>query len=139
MDRLRQIIKEELILEKRIAQIKTSFEVDFFFDINRTAHAVNRTIRTDSEDYNDRPIMNREIKEVINLAKRKIAEKIVNQEIMSGDEIVIKSLRWEMAIAITPIYISKTYWELIIKTVFRESKENPFRVSEDQVVINIDN
>jgi hypothetical protein len=83
--------------------------------------------------------MNREIKEVINLAKRKIAEKIVNQEIMSGDEIVIKSLRWEMAIAITPIYISKTYWELIIKTVFRESKENPFRVSEDQVVINIDN
>jgi hypothetical protein len=39
MKTLRQIIKEELLLEKRIAQVRTSFEVSFSFDVNRTSHA----------------------------------------------------------------------------------------------------
>ena len=50
---------------------------------------------------------------------------------------VIKSLKWELAIAITPVHVVGTHWELIIKTVFRESKYDPFRVGKDQLVIMI--
>jgi hypothetical protein len=135
MKTLRQIIKEELLLEKRIAQVRTSFEVSFSFDVNRTSHAFDRKTRDDIEDYNPRPIVNAEIKEIIRMSKNEIAEKIVNQEITSETEFVIKSLKWELAMAITPIHITGTYWELLIKTVFRESKYNPFRVGEDQIVI----
>ena len=137
MKTLRQIIKEELLLEKRIAQVRTSFEVLFSFDVNRTSHAFDRKTRDDIEDYNPRPIVNAEIKEIIRLSKNEIAKKIVNQEIKSETEFVIKSLKWELAMAITPIHITGTYWQLLIKTVFRESNDNPFRVGKDQLVITI--
>jgi hypothetical protein len=135
MKSLRQIIKEELLLEKRIAQVRASIEVSFSFDVNRTSHAFDRKTRDDIEDYNQRPIVNAEIKEIIRLSKNEIAEKIVSQEITPETEFVVKSLKWELAIAIIPIHITGTYWELLIKTVFRESKNNPFRVGEDQLVI----
>ena len=135
MKTLRQIIKEELLLEKRIAQVRASIEVSFSFDVNRTSHAFDRKTRDDIEDYNQRPIVNAEIKEIIRLSKNEIAEKIVSQEITPETEFVVKSLKWELAIAIIPIHITGTYWELLIKTVFRESKNNPFRVGEDQLVI----
>ena len=135
MKTLRQIIKEELLLEKRIAQVRASIEVVFSFDVKRTSHAFDRKTRDDIEDYNPRPIVNAEIKEIIRMSKKEIAEKIVNQEITSEKDFVIKSLKWELAMAITPIHITGTYWELLIKTVFRESKYNPFRVGEDQLVI----
>ena len=135
MKSLRQIIKEELLLEKRIAQVRSSIEVVFSFDVNRTSHAFDRKTRDDIEDYNQRPIVNAEIKEIIRLSKNEIAEKIVSQEITPETEFVVKSLKWELAIAIIPIHITGTYWELLIKTVFRESENNPFRVGEDQLVI----
>jgi len=135
MKTLRQIIKEELLLEKRIAQVRASIEVVFSFDVKRTSHAFDRKTRDDIEDYNPRPIVNAEIKEIIRMSKNEIAEKIVNQEITPETEFVLKSLKWELAMAITPIHITGTYWELLIKTVFRESKYNPFRVGKDQLVI----
>ena len=137
MKTLRQIIKEELLLEKRIAQVRASIEVSFSFDVNRTSHAFDRKTRDDIEDYNPRPIVNAEIKEIIRLSKNEIAEKIVNQEITSETEFVIKSLKWELAMAITTILITGTYWQLLIKTVFRESENNPFRVGKDQLVITL--
>jgi len=137
MKSLRQIIKEELLLEKRIAQVRSSIEVVFSFDVNRTNHAFDRKTRDDIEDYNPRPIVNDEIKEIIRMSKNEIAEKIVNQEITPETEFVVKSLKWELAMAITPIHIEGTYWELLIKTVFRESKNNPFRVGKDQIVITL--
>ena len=69
------------------------------------------------------------------MSKNESAEKIVNQEITPETEFVLKSLKWELAMAITPIHITGTYWELLIKTVFRESNNNPFRVGKDQLVI----
>ena len=135
MKTLRQIIKEELLLEKRIAQVRASIEVVFYFDVKRTTHAFDRKTRDDIEDYNQRPIVNAEIKEIIRLSKNEIAQKIVSQEITPETEFDVKSLKWELAMAIIPIYITGTYWELLIKTVFRESENNPFRVGEDQLVI----
>ena len=137
MKTLRQIIKEELLLEKRIAQVRASIEVVFSFDVKRTTHAFDRKTRDDIEDYNQRPIVNAEIKEIIRLSKNEIAQKIVSQEITPETEFVVKSLKWELAMAIIPIYITGTYWELLIKTVWRESENNPFRVGEDQLVITL--
>jgi hypothetical protein len=56
MNNLRQIIRENLLLEKRISQISSNIEVTFSFDINRTGHAYERKIRTDIEDYDKREI-----------------------------------------------------------------------------------
>jgi len=137
MKTLRQIIKEELLVEKRIAQIGASLEVLFSFDVNRTSHAFDRAVRDDIIGYNTRPIVNAEIKEIISMAKNEIAQKIVSQEIKTEEPFVVKSLKWELAMAITPVHISGTYWELIIKTVFRESKYDPFRVGKDQLVITL--
>jgi hypothetical protein len=135
MRTLRQIIKEELLLEKRIAQVSSTIEVIFSFDVSRTSHAFDRAVRDDIIGYNTRPIENAEIKEIVAFTKKEIAEKIVNQEIKSGEDFVIKSLKWELAMGIVPLHVEGTYWKLIIKTVFRESKYDPFRVGEDQLVI----
>jgi hypothetical protein len=76
-------------------------------------------------------------KEIINKSKKEIAEKIINQEIVPEQQFVVKSLKWELAIAMTAIHIEGTHWKLLIKTVFRESKRNPFRVGENQLVIYV--
>jgi hypothetical protein len=138
MKTLRQIIKEELLLEKRITQVNSSLEVVFLFDVNRTSHAFDRDTRDDIEGYNIRPIVNAEIREIISTVKKDIAEKIVSREINPEVDFVVKSLKWELAMAITPVHIGGAYWQLIIKTVFRESKYNPFRVGENQLVIYAD-
>ena len=138
MKTLRQIIKEELLLEKRITQVNSSLEVVFLFDVNRTTHAFDRDTRDDIEGYNVRPIVNAEIREIISTVKKDIAEKIVSREINPEVDFVVKSLKWELAMAITPVHIGGTYWQLIIQTVFRESKYNPFRVGENQLVIYSD-
>jgi hypothetical protein len=138
MRNLRQIIKEELLLEKKIGQIRASLEIAFLFDVIRTTHAHIRTTRTGIENYEKRDIGNDEINELINMSKSEIAEKIAMREIVHEQDFVIKSLRWQLALAIRAIHVDGTYWELLVKTVFRESKDNPFKVGEGQLVIYLD-
>jgi len=138
MKTLRQIIKENLLVEKRITQVNSSLEVLFVFDVNRTTHAFDRDTRDDIEGYNVRPIVNEEIREIISTVKQQISEKIVTREIVPEEDFIVKSLKWELAMAITPVHMGGTYWQLIIKTVFRESRFNPFRVGKDQLVIYSD-
>ena len=118
MKTLRQIIKENLLVEKRITQVNSSLEVLFVFDVNRTNHAFDRDTRDDIEGYNVRPIVNEEIREIISKVKQQISEKIVTREIVPEEDFIVKSLKWELAMAITPVHMGGTYWQLIIKTVF---------------------
>lgn len=138
MKTLRQIIKENLLVEKRITQVNSSLEVDFVFDVNRTTHAFDRETRDDIKGYSPRPIANEEIKQIISKVRNEISEKIVKREIVPEEDFVVKSLKWELAMAITPVHIEGTHWKLIIKTVFRESRFNPFRVGDNQLVIYSD-
>jgi len=138
MKTLREIIKENLLVEKRITQVNSSLEVLFVFDVNRTSHAFDRDTRDDIEGYNIRAIENDEIREIISKVKKEISEKIVTREIVPEEDFVVKSLKWELAMAITPVHMGGTYWQLIIKTVFRESNHNPFRVGKNQLVIYSD-
>lgn len=142
MSLLRESIRKVLVLEKKIAQIVSTIEVTFNLEVDRIPHAYDRSTRPELEgkkfngvEYNQRPIENREIREIIMMAKNEIAEKIITREIKEGDRFVVKSEKWELAIPLNPIHVSGTNWVLEVRTVFRESRENPFRVGKDQIVI----
>ena len=138
MSNLRELIKEHLLLEKRIAQLMSSFEIQYSFDIDRSVHAYLRKTRNDIEGYNEKEISNSEIKYMISLSLKKIAEKIAQHNILDNEAFVIKSYEKEIAIAIEPKHVDDNFWKLVITTVFRESFDNPFRVGKNQTVIWID-
>jgi hypothetical protein len=135
MSNLRKLIKEHLLLEKRIAQLMSSFEIQYSFDVDRSVHAYLRKTRNDIEGYNEKEISNSEIKYMISLSLKKIAEKIAQHNIVDNEAFVIKSYEKEIAIAIEPKHIEDNFWKLVITTVFRESFDNPFRVGKNQTLI----
>ena len=132
---LRESIKKHLILEKRIGQIATNFEVTFGFDVITTKHSNYRGEGRDLENYNQRPVSNSEIVEFIQIFKRDIADKIVNGEIEESEPFVLISNRWELAMAVSPERLSGTYWKLVVITVFRQSDLYKFKVGKHQIVI----
>ena len=138
MSNLRELIKEHLLLEKRIAQLMSSFEIQYSFDVDRSSHAYIRKTRNDIEGYNEKEISNSEIKYMISLSLKKIAEKIAQHNIVDNEAFVIKSYEKEIAIAIEPKHVEDNFWKLVITTVFRESFDNPFRVGKNQTLIWID-
>ena len=73
MNQLRSLIKEHLLLEKKIGNILSKLDVVFSFEINRTSHAYERRNRTDISDYNNKEISNAELKYIIDICKREIA------------------------------------------------------------------
>lgn len=137
---LRSLIKEHLLLEKRIAQIVTTMEVSFNFEFHKGSHGDSREIRIDQgEDYNQRQITNQELKYFIdNFVKYQIAENIINGKIKNEVPFVVRSLRWELAFPIYPNHEGGTYWRMVIGTVWRESELNRFRVGKDQLVIDVE-
>ena len=133
---LKMIIKEELLLEKRILQVMQELQIQFSFDISRTTHSSERSKRPELGDkYNQREITNSELKEFISMFMREISENIVSHNIQNQIPFVLKSLKWELAIPVIPIHNGGTSWTLIITTSFRESEENPFRVGKSQIVL----
>ena len=138
MSNLRQLIKEHLLLEKRIAQLMSSFKIQYSFEVDRTTHAYHRKTRTGISDYNEKEISNSEIKYIVELSLRDIAEKIAQHNIIDDEAFVVKSVDKEIALAIVPKHVEDNFWKLVIITVFRESFSNPFRVGENQLVIYSD-
>jgi len=132
---LRESIKKHLLLEKRIGQIATNFEVTFGFDVITTKHSNYRGGGRDLEDYNQRPVSNAEIVEFMQIFKRDIAEKILYGEINEGKPFVLVSNRWELAMAVSPEKQTGTYWKLVVITVFRQSDLYKFKAGENQIVI----
>lgn len=137
MSFLRNLIKKNLILEKKIAQISSKIDIEFSFLIDRTSHAYIRRTRSDIEDYDTREISNDEIVYFISLVRKEIAEKILMEEIINGVPFVVRSAEKALALSIVPKKEYGVYWKLIITTVFRESYDNPFRVGRDQLVIDV--
>jgi len=135
MKSLKQLIRESLLLEKRISQLSAKIEVVFGFDVDRTQHAYIRKTRQDIEGYDEREISNAEITYIVELARKQIAEKIITGEIYDEESFVIKSPEKNMAMSVVPIKETNQYWKLLITTVFRETYDNPFRVGKGQLVI----
>lgn len=135
MKNLRQLIKENLLLEKRIAQISSKIEVIFSFDVIKTIHSTERETRFGILDYNEKNISNPEIVNFIEWFRRDIAEHIISGDIVDGEDFIIKSIERELACVIVPRQETNTYWRLIIKTIWRESLSNRLRVGKDQLVL----
>ena len=133
---LREIIKKNLLLEKRIGQISAKVEVVFGFDVIKTKHTTERmNVSTrDLSDGRDRQISNSEMVEFVRNFNRDIAEGIVSDEINDQEPFIIKSLQWGLSMVIIPENVVGSYWKLIIKTVFPESEFHQLRVGRDQII-----
>ena len=129
---------EEFLLEKRIGQISANVEVRFGFDIIKTSHATTQAdfSKRGLQGDNQNPISNLEIKEFVLYFIKDIAYSIATGEIVNQDNFVIRSIDREMSIPIVAEEVSKTYWKLIVKTVFRESTFNQLKIGKDQLVFD---
>jgi hypothetical protein len=129
---------EDFLLEKRIGQISANVEIRFGFDIIKTSHATTqadfskRGLQGDNQNH----ISNLEIKEFVLYFIKDIASAIATGEIVDQDNFVIRSVHREMSIPIVAVEISKTYWQLVVKTVFRESNFNQLKIAKDQLVFD---
>ena len=129
------LLQNLLILEKRISQISSTIEVTFGFDVVKTTHADDRSdFAKRGLSGNQNPISNAEMSEFVSYFKRDIAEGIATGDIVNQTEFVIRSLDRELSMAIIAEEAGKTYWKLIIKTVFRESDEHRLKTGVDQLV-----
>lgn len=124
-----------LLLEKRIGQISANIEIVLGFDIVSTKHSVDRTTRTYLQGYNQTPITNREIVDLVTFFRREIAERIVNGEIQNNVPFAIKSIDRNLAAVIDPNMESNLYWKLVVITVFREDENNTLKTFRNQVVL----
>ena len=135
MKTLINLLNETLLLEKRIAQIKSNITVEFNFDIIKTDHIDLRRTRDDIEDYNEKEISNEEIVFFINLFKNDIASAIASEDIKDEEAFVIRSVSKELTCAIVPQLQIGTFWRLKVITVFRESSTNKFKTWKGQFII----
>ena len=136
MKNLINLLNEALLLEKRIAQIKSNITVDFNFDIIKTGHIDLRRTRDNIEDYNEKEISNDEIVFFIDLFKNDIARAIALEDIKDEEAFVIRSVSKELSCAIVPQLQIGTFWRLKVITVFRESSINPFATWDGQFIIS---
>ena len=127
----------DLILEKKIGQIASTVEITFGFDIDKNAHVEFRQdpSNREIEGHNNTFITNSEMSSFVATFRKEIATGIVNGDIESNVRFVIKSPKKELAMAIEPKQLDRSYWRLVIRTVFRESELNPFKTGRDQFVI----
>ena len=135
MNSIRKIIKEHLILEKRIAQISDSFEITFGFDITTSKHTRDR-MNLGRKGISDRVISNSEIIGVLEKYKRDIAQNIINGHILDGDEFVIKDSESKIDFAILGQFIEDYYWSLFVKTIFPSSESFSLLVGDEQIVLS---
>jgi hypothetical protein len=130
-------LNDFLILEKRIAQISSSIEVTFAFDVVKTKHTEDR------KDFDSRGldvstlgyISNAEMSDFVNWFRREIAESIINGDIVHNTNFVIRSEPRQLSMVIIAECVSLNYWKLIIKTVFRETSEYKLKVYANQLVL----
>ena len=136
---LKEIIKKNLLLEKRIAQISSQVEIVFGFDVIKTKHATDRmNVASRGLDIGRvRPISNGEMVEFVKYFTKDIAEGIVSEEINDEEAFILKSNKWELSMVIIPHHVQGSYWKLIIKTVFPESEYHQLRVGKDQIIYEL--
>jgi len=136
---LKEIIKKNLLLEKRIGQISSQVEIVFGFDVIKTKHTTERMNVASRGLYDGRvrSISNGEMVEFVKYFTRDISEGIVSEEINDQEAFILKSNKWELSMVIIPHHVQGSYWKLIIKTVFPESEYHQLRVGKDQIIYEL--
>lgn len=132
MKTLINLLNETLLLEKRIAQIKSNITIEFNFDVIKSGHVEGRRTRNDIEDYNKKYISNNEIAYFIDFFKDDIAKAIALGNIKNEDTFIIRSASKELACVIVAQLGEGTLWRLKVITVFRESLTNKLKTWKGQ-------
>lgn len=126
----------KLLVEKRIGQIVSNISIRYSLDVDKTQHSYNRSNgRDDLEGYDNTPISNMEVKELIFHFKEEIGENIFYENIKENVPFVIKSKKRKLSMAIEPIKEGPGWWKLKIITVFRESDTLTLKVGVNQFII----
>ena len=134
MENIRKIIKEHLLLERRIAQLSDNFTLNFGFDVSTSKHTRDR-LNLGRSGISGRVMSNEEIIYVIEKFKRDIAEHIINGDILDGDEFVIKDSETNIDCAIIAQIIDNFYWSLLVKTIFPSSENFSLLTGPNQLIL----
>jgi len=132
---LRKLIKETLLLERKIAQMSDTFQVTFGFDVSTSKHTRDRS-NLGREALSNRIISNQEIIDVIEKYKRDIAEAIINGYIIDGDKFAIKDKESKIDCAILATIVDDNYWSLFILTIFPSSENFGLLTAQDQFILS---
>jgi hypothetical protein len=135
MKNIRKLIKEHLLLEKRVAQLTDNFNVTFGFDVLTSKHTRDR-MNLGRSGLSDRVMSNSDVINIIEKYKRDIAENIINGHILDGDEFVIKDKESNIDCAILAQIVEDFYWTLFIKTIFPSSESFSLLVGDEQIVLS---
>ena len=126
------------LFEKRIAQLRSDITITYSLDIYTTTHSFGRQGGRDIKGYDNRPVSNAEIEELVRYFRILIAEKIDNGEIEHDVDFIIKSKSKMLSAVLIPKFKGEFWWMLSVKTVFRESEKFSLRTGQNQIVITDD-
>ncbi len=129
------------INEKKINFFKSKIEVEFNYNVKFSSHSSDRGRgegRQDMEFYDMREITKEEIMELLNNFSKEISKSIIDESIVDSKEFVIIDKKWGTSIAIKPFMYSFNSWDLVIKTVFRDSKNTKLKLFRGEFVIESD-
>lgn len=135
MSLLRESIRKHLLIEKKIAAIRTNLTIVFNLGYKRgeiqgmKSHAEHRKNRHD-----DNKIRDWDILQVVERAKDDIVQYIVMGELSDGTNFVVRDSQSFLNIPIVLEELSPYEFNLFIKTVMIK---NDFSVGRGQVVITV--
>jgi hypothetical protein len=129
------------INEKKINFFKSKVEVEFNYNVKFSSHSSDRGKgegRQDIEFYDMREITKEEIMDLLDKFSKEISKSIADGSIIDSKEFVITDKKWGTSIAVKPFMYSFTSWDLIIKTVFRDSNNSKLKLFRGEFVIESD-
>ena len=135
MTSLRESILKNLLVEKKIAQIRANLTIIFNLGYKRGAvqgmksHAEHRKNRHQGD-----PIRDYDILSAVEKSKDTIVQYIVIGELYDGVEFIIKEKSTSLNIPVILEEVSPYEFNIFVKTVM---KSDDFFVGRDQIVISV--
>jgi hypothetical protein len=114
MSLLRETIKKHLLLEKRIAQLRSQIFITYDIKIDNRGHAEDRQ--------RERNIETKLIKGIIENAINEITNKIVLGEVSDNDDIIIRSRQTGLFVPVVLREDDPYNFVLIVKTAYYKEK-----------------
>lgn len=115
MSLLRESIIKHLLIEKRIAQLKSQIYITFEIRLDKGGHTSDRQL--------ERNVTRGDINLLLGLAVDEITTKIVLGELNDGDVFIVRSRTGNLFIPVKLIEETPYSFVLLTKTVIRKEKE----------------
>ena len=112
---LRETIKKHLLLEKRIATLRSQISITFEVRLDKSGHTEDRQI--------ERNVTRGDINLLLGKAVDEITTKIILDEINGGDVFIVRSKSGNLFIPVKLIQEDPYNFVLLTKTVIRKEKQ----------------